>query len=128
MKNELKIKKCLKCGAMIKVIEDCNCKECGFTCCGQTMKEMSANSVEAAIEKHIPTYEVEEDKLIVRVNHVMENEHFIEWICLKTEEKEEYVSLKEKEEAVAIFEKVSEGTLYAYCNKHGLWKMDITEK
>ena len=34
MKNELIIKKCLKCGALVEVINDCNCNECGITCCG----------------------------------------------------------------------------------------------
>ena len=28
MKNELKIKKCKSCGAMVKVLEDCSCDNC----------------------------------------------------------------------------------------------------
>ncbi len=125
MKNELIIKKCLKCGAIVKVIEDCYCEDCGIMCCNEQMQMIKANSVDAAIEKHIPTYVVEEDKVKVRVNHVMEEDHYIEWICLKTKEKEEYVYLQPNEDAVAIFDNVKSGILYAYCNKHGLWKVDI---
>ena len=37
MKNELIIKKCQKCGALIEVINDCNCKDCGIICCEKPM-------------------------------------------------------------------------------------------
>lgn len=125
MKKELIIKKCLKCGATIKVIKDCECAECGLICCNEKMVNIKANSTEAAIEKHVPNYEVEQDKIKVIVNHVMEREHFIEWICLVSENREEYIYLKPNEEATAIFENTTSGTLYAYCNKHGLWKKEI---
>lgn len=125
MKKEFVIKKCFKCGAMIKVIEDCECEECGIFCCNEKMTVLKPNSVDAAKEKHVPTYELEEEQLKVFVNHVMEEEHFIEWIGLKTEEKEEFIFLKPGKEAMAVFENVTSGTIYAYCNKHGLWSAKI---
>lgn len=125
MKNELVIKKCLKCGAVVKVIEDCNCGDCGIMCCNEKMHEVKANSTDASIEKHVPTYEIEGDSIKVKVNHVMDSDHFIEWVCLKTDNKEEYVYFKPDEEAVAVFENVKSGTLYAYCNKHGLWNKKL---
>ena len=36
-----KIVLCEKCGAMVKVLIDCTCKDCGIKCCGEIMKEMS---------------------------------------------------------------------------------------
>ena len=125
MNKELIIKKCLKCGAIIKVIKDCSCEDCGIMCCNQKMKVIEANSTDAAFEKHVPTYEIENNILKVMVNHVMDDDHFIEWICLKTEDREEYIYLKSKKEAVATFKNVDSGILYAYCNKHGLWKTEI---
>lgn len=125
MNNELVIKRCLKCGAIVRVIEDCSCDDCGLVCCGEKMKIVKANSVDAAIEKHVPTYEIEEDMLKVFVNHVMEEDHFIEWICFKSLEREEYVYLAPGEDASAVFKKAQSGTLYAYCNKHGLWSVEI---
>src|SRR5699024_1959124 len=88
MKNELIIKKCSNCGSIVKVIEDCKCNNCGIKCCGEEMKIMIPNSVDAAVEKHIPTYEVTGNEIVVKVNHVMEKEHYIEWISLVKENKE----------------------------------------
>ena len=41
------IKKCLKCGAMVEVIDDCTCENCGIRCCGEPMVEVKANSVQS---------------------------------------------------------------------------------
>ncbi len=127
MNEELVIKKCLKCGAIVKVIKDCKCEDCGIKCCNEEMYTMKANSTDAVVEKHVPTYEVKNNMIKVKVNHVMDEDHFIEWICLKTKNKEEYIYLNPNEEAVAIFENAQSGTLYAYCNKHGLWSTKIAE-
>ena len=127
MNNELINKKCLKCGAIVNVIADCNCDDCGIICCNEPMKTLKANSTDAAFEKHVPTFEVENGLLKVRVNHVMDADHYIEWLCLRTENTEKYVYLKPNEEALAIFENVQSGTIYAYCNKHGLWSSKIGE-
>ncbi len=124
--RELVIKKCFDCGALIRVINDCKC-DCRIKCCESEMKEIKANSTDAAVEKHVPTYELEDNKLIVKVNHVMDEDHFIEWICLLTDNREEYVYFKPGECAKAIFNNVDSGILYSYCNKHGLWKQDIKQ-
>ena len=36
-----KIVVCEKCGAMVKVLIDCTCENCGIKCCGAQMKEIS---------------------------------------------------------------------------------------
>ncbi len=125
MKNELTIKKCKTCGATIKVIKDCNCNGCGIVCCGEQMQTLIPNSVDAAIEKHVPTYEIVEDEIFVKVNHVMEKEHFIEWISLVKENKEITVKLYPEQNAEVRFPYIKGATIYAYCNKHGLWKNEI---
>ena len=91
------------------------------------MEDVIANSVECAVEKHIPTYEIDDDELVVRVNHVMEKDHFIEWISLVKENKEITVKLYPEQEAIVRFPYIKGATLYAYCNKHGLWKKDIED-
>ena len=123
--KELVIKKCLKCGATVKVLKDCTCDNCGITCCGNQMKELKANESDGAIEKHKPTYTVDKDKLIVNVNHVMDEEHFIEWICLLTDNEEKYVYFKPGDTPTVSFDKVTKGKIYSYCNKHGLWIEEI---
>ena len=119
--KEFVIKKCMKCGALVKAIEDCKCESCGIKCCGEQMKELVPNSVDAAFEKHIPNYEVKDGMICVTVNHVMEDEHFIEWIAVVYEDKEITICFKPGNEAVAQFEYVPGSKIYAYCNKHGLW-------
>ena len=123
--RELKIKKCLNCGAVVKVINDCNCEDCGITCCGEPMTLVKANSVDAAFEKHVPTYEIVDDEIVVKVNHVMDDEHYIMWIALIGNEAEEYVYLNPGDEAVARFKKHDKGKLYSYCNLHSLWETEI---
>lgn len=122
--RELILKKCSKCGALVKVIADCNCENCGITCCGEKMTLVRPNSVDAAFEKHVPTYEVSDEKIIVTVNHVMEEEHYIEWIAFVSDKKEEYIYLKPNMEAKVEFKK-EKGIIYSYCNKHGLWAKEI---
>ena len=125
MNKELIIKKCKSCGATVKAINDCNCNGCGIVCCGEPMEKLVPNSVDAAVEKHVPTYEKIGDEIIVRVNHVMEEEHFIEWVSMVEENKEMTVEFKPGEKAEVKFPYVKGAMLYAYCNKHGLWKKEV---
>ena len=37
-----KIVVCEKCGARVKVLIDCTCQNCGIKCCGEIMKEITA--------------------------------------------------------------------------------------
>ena len=123
--KELVIRKCKKCNAMVKVSEDCNCPSCGIICCDEKMSLVKANDTDAAVEKHVPTYEIKQDKIIVKVNHVMEDDHYIEWISAVTENEEHTKYLKPGMKAEAEFNYVKGMTLYSYCNKHSLWKVEV---
>ena len=122
---ELVIKRCAKCGAMVKVIEDCTCENCGIKCCGEVMEALVPNSTDAAVEKHVPAYEVKDGKVFVKVNHVMEEDHYIEWISFVFEDKTVTKYFKPGQEAVTHCKYVPGSKIYAYCNKHGLWKTDV---
>ena len=120
MKRELVVKVCERCNGMVKSIKDSR-----IICCGDSMEELIPNSVDAAVEKHVPEYERVEDEIFVKVNHVMEKEHFIEWITLLTDDREETVTLYPEQNAQVRFKYIPGSTIYAYCNKHGLWKKDV---
>ena len=122
--RELVLKKCKNCGAIVKSFKDCICENCGIKCCDEEMLTVTPNSVDAAFEKHIPTYEVDGENLKVTVNHVMEEDHYIEWIAFVSEEKEEYVYFNPGDECKTNF-KYSKGILYSYCNKHSLWMSEV---
>lgn len=125
MKKELLIKKCLKCGALVEVINNCSYENCGIKCCDDSMVVLVPNSVDAAFEKHVPTYERVEDEIFVRVNHVMEKDHFIEWIAMLTDTGVCRVTLYPEQNAECRFKYIPGAKLYAYCNKHGLWMTEV---
>lgn len=123
--KELKLKKCLKCNALVKVIEECSCENCGIVCCSELMKEVKSNSVDAAFEKHIPVYEIEGSNIVITVNHVMEEDHYIEWISYVTNNLEITKQFKPNEELKLTVPYEKGAKLYSYCNKHGLWEKEV---
>ena len=89
------------------------------------MIEIKPNTIDASFEKHVPTYEKVEDEILVKVNHVMEKEHYIEWIAMVTDTSVYKVKLCPEQNAECRFKYIPNSKLYAYCNKHGLWSNDI---
>ena len=44
---------CAKCGALVKVLIDCTCENCGIKCCGETMKEISEEQAKEYLDKKV---------------------------------------------------------------------------
>lgn len=122
---DMKFVKCGKCGQIFAVV-----KETGvpIMCCGQKMVEIIPGTVDAAVEKHVPKYEIDGNKVIVRVGevaHPMMEEHYIEWVSIQTEYGNQRKPLHPGDEpkvCFALCEGDSVKAVYAYCNLHGLWK------
>lgn len=117
--------RCEICGNMVALI-----KNGGGTlvCCGQDMKKLEANSTDAATEKHVPVVERADGKIKVTVGstiHPMLEAHYIEWIALDTGDRLQIAYLKPGMEPKAEFADVASGTVYEYCNLHGLWKTEL---
>lgn len=128
MKNELRILKCNKCGALVEELIPCNCGDCGIKCCNETMGLLVANEADGAKEKHVPVYEIVEDEVFVKVGevaHPMTKEHYIMWIAMVTDNKIEKIMLYPEQEASVRFKYVPGSRVYAYCNLHGLYATDI---
>ena len=125
MKKKLVIKRCSKCQSLVEVIKDCTSDNCSIKCCGEEMIELAPNSVDASFEKHVPNYEAIDNHIIVKVNHVMEEEHFIEWIAMLANNKIIKKFLLPDEEACVIFPYVKGSKIYSFCNKHGLWSKEV---
>ncbi len=118
---------CEKCGNLVEKIDDSGVP---MVCCGQKMTPIVAGTVEASREKHIPVATVEEGvvKVVVgSVEHPMAEEHSILWVELKTDRGVQRKHLNPGEPPVAVFALAEEKPLevYAYCNLHGLWKVEI---
>ncbi len=115
--------KCEICGNMVEVIHKAGGS---LVCCNKPMTLLVENTVDAAVEKHVPVIEKIEGGVIVKVGaveHPMVEEHHIEWIEVHTANKLYRKWLKPGEKPEAIF-KIDEEVLFAreYCNIHGLWK------
>ena len=120
----MKFYKCEHCGNIVTFVED---KGVPVMCCGQKMTELTANTTDAAQEKHVPVVEQDGDTVKVTVGsveHPMLEEHFIQWVCLETEKGSQIKYLKPgaKPEAVFTLNDDRLVAVYEYCNLHGLWE------
>lgn len=125
MKVERKFFKCEICGNMVGLIQNGGGE---LVCCGQPMKLLEPNTVDAANEKHVPFVKREGNKLHVQVGeveHPMLDEHYIQWIMVAQDDRTQRAYLKPGSKPVADFD-VHDGavTVYEYCNLHGLWSAD----
>ena len=123
---DVKFYRCNHCGLIVAVVKDGPCTP---VCCGEKMELLEAGSVDAAVEKHVPAVTVEGDEITVRVGevaHPMLDVHYIEWIAYADGTKIGIKYLQPGDEPVCTFAKgEADGTVYAYCNLHGLWKADL---
>lgn len=116
---------CEHCGNIIAMVKSSGVP---VMCCGQKMNELVAGTTDAAVEKHVPVYQVEGNKVYVtvgEVEHPMLPEHYIEWISLQTKQGNQRKELKPGEEPKVCFSLCKEDeveAVYAYCNLHSLWK------
>lgn len=117
------------------------CKECGMVvlplggdedCQSAHRQELMANgNDEAAREKHVPRVCVDGSCVLVAVGsveHPMLPAHYIEWICLETEQGHQLKILEPGMRPLVIFSLMDGDKpvrAYAYCNLHGLWKKEI---
>lgn len=122
---ELKFLKCAHCGQIVAVVKE---TKVPVTCCGEKMQEIKAGSVDAALEKHVPVYEVNGNVVTVKVGsvtHPMLAEHLIEWVVLVTDKGNQRKAFNAgdiPEAKFAILDGETVQAVYAYCNLHGLWK------
>lgn len=123
--EELKFYRCAHCGNIVVKVVDSNVP---VVCCGEVMKELTANTSDGATEKHVPVVTVNENHVHVVVGdvlHPMVAAHWIQLIVLVTDKGFMVKHLDPTDTPVAEFimnagEKAV--AVYEYCNLHGLWK------
>ncbi len=123
MAERLEVYKCDACGNIVEVIHGGGGE---LVCCGEAMKLLVENTVDAAKEKHVPVIEQVEGGVKVKVGdvaHPMEEKHYIEWIEIIDGDKADRQFLNPGEAPEAVFKTSSANvTAREYCNLHGLWK------
>ncbi len=123
----MKFYKCPACGTIVaSVVENCG----PVQCCGKPMQVLEPNTVDAAVEKHVPVIKVDGNLVTVTVSsveHPMVPEHLIEWVVLQTKEGNQRKELAAGQKPEVTFAMVDGDEVlgaFAYCNLHGLWKSE----
>lgn len=122
MAKRLEVYKCELCGNIVEGLHE---GAGGLVCCGQNMVTMTANTVDAAKEKHVPVIEKIDGGYRVKLGsapHPMEDSHYIEWVELVAGAKvyRQFLNPGDAPEATFSID-AAEVTARAYCNLHGLW-------
>ena len=123
----VKFYKCNTCGNIVYKLVD---KNIPVFCCGKPMTELKANSVDAAVEKHVPALSYSDGKLDVVVGDVLHPatvEHHIDFILVETKDGilVKHLDPLEAPKASFLVNKEDVVCVYAYCNLHGLWKNEL---
>lgn len=118
---------CGLCKNMISFVKD---NGPPLMCCGMAMEVLVENTQEASEEKHLPSVSISGNTVKVQVGsilHPMTDEHYIQFICLKTQKGSQCKCLKPGDQPVAEFVLTDDKAVavYEYCNLHGLWKTDV---
>lgn len=119
------IYKCDVCGNIVESLWD---GKPSISCCNQSMRELTMNTTDAAVEKHVPIIIREGKKVTVKVGevaHPMTPDHyilFVELISGNTVMRRDFVEGDTVAEAF-FFVDDENAQLQAreFCNKHGFW-------
>lgn len=122
MAKNLEIYKCSVCGNIVEVV---HAGAGVLTCCDEQMQLMTANTVDASKEKHVPVATAAGASVTVKVGsipHPMEDAHYIEWIELVADGVVYRQQLQPGQAPEATFPvSFQNASVRAYCNLHGLW-------
>ena len=116
---------CNHCGNIVAMIKD---QGVPIKCCGESMHEIIPGAKEGSQEKHIPVYSFDGETVTVTVGeteHPMTTEHYIDWVCIETENGFQIKKLTPDKSPKITFKLVKGEEIkavYAFCNQHSLWK------
>lgn len=90
-----------------------------ISCCGVTLPALEA---EDADEEHLLVIENVEDEQFITINHSMTKQHYISFAAYVTSDRFQMVKFYPEGNAQTRLQLRGMGTLYYYCNQHGLFK------
>ena len=108
---------CPVCGNAIRSVG-----EAVVSCCGVTLPPLEP---EAPDEEHAVRTERVEDEYCVTVDHPMTKEHYVSFLAAVSDGGMEFVKLYPEWSAEARFKTRCVKYLYAYCNRHGLFRLRV---
>ena len=108
---------CPVCGNVIQATG-----EAVVTCCGITLPPLEAETPD---EEHAIKLEVVEDEYYVIVDHPMTKTHYISFLAAVSDQCIKFVKLYPEGGAETRFKINRVERVYAYCNHHGLFSLDL---
>lgn len=108
---------CPVCGNVIR-----STGEAIISCCGITLPPIEPENTDKDHEIRLETVE---DEYYVQIAHPMTKEHYISFIAAVSYQGIAFVKLYPEGNAEARFKKSYVKYLYAYCNRHGLFKIRV---
>ncbi len=104
---------CPVCGNVIRTIG-----EAVICCCGITLPQLEPEPADSGHAVHI---EVSEDEYYVSVDHPMRKDHYISFLAAVSDQGVQFHKLYPEGAAEARFRICRVRSIYAYCNRHGLF-------
>ena len=96
--------------------------EGSFSCCGITLPPLEAETPE---EDHAIRVERMEDEWYVSLDHPMSKSHYLSFMAYVTTDRVDFRKLYPEQSPESRFPMRGPGTLYVYCNHHGLYQTRI---
>lgn len=108
---------CPLCGNVIQAVGNGS-----YSCCGILLPELETEEND---EMHTISIETVDHEYYVSIDHKMSKEHYISFIAYVTANGVQLIKLYPEQSAEARFTRHGHGFLYAYCNRHGLYKVNL---
>lgn len=96
-----------------------------ISCCGITLPALEASDADSEHEIKIETVE---DESFITVKHDMTKEHYISFVAFVSCDRFQLVKFYPEGNAQTRLSLRGGGTLYIYCNRHGLMKKTVGRK
>ncbi|MBR3719911.1 MAG: helix-turn-helix domain-containing protein [Firmicutes bacterium] len=108
---------CPVCGNVVRTVG-----EAVVSCCGIVLPPLEAESPDP---DHMLNLEIVEDEYYVSVAHPMDKDHYIAFLAAIADQSVQFVKLYPEGNADARFPIRRVKYLYAYCNRHGLFRVKV---
>lgn len=93
-----------------------------ISCCGVTLPALDAEEPD---EAHTLTVERVEDEQFLTVHHPMTKDHYISFLAYASVDRFQLVKLYPEGEAQTRMQLRGRGTVYFFCNRHGLFQQKV---
>ncbi len=109
---------CPVCGNII-----CATGEAVISCCGIVLPPLTCEQTD---EDHPVHMEIIEDEIYVSMDHPMTKQHYISFFAAMSDQGPQIVKLYPEGNAEARFRRSRVSSVYAFCNRHGLFRLALS--